>query len=138
MPREKTSERRSHGGGEPVDRRFLPLLREAEVEHLQTALVVDHDVRRLQVAMGDVPVVRRPDRVRQWNCEVEESVEGQAPVRLCSAVAHTWSRLERGLRFTFAAIGATSGRSLHPPQQTVELRTRTAKRIEVERRDSLS
>ena len=43
--------------------------------------VADHDVGRLQVAMGDTPLMCRADRVGQLNGEVQQILERHAPSR---------------------------------------------------------
>ena len=50
-------------------------LRETEVQHLDPAVVADHDVGRLEIAVGDALLVRGRHRVRQGNRDLEEPAE---------------------------------------------------------------
>ena len=63
---------------EAIDRRLLLQLRKAEVQHLHAALVSDHHVCGLQVAMGDAPLVCRANCVGQRNRDVQQLFERHA------------------------------------------------------------
>ena len=67
-----------HRRRQVVARRVLAQLREAEVQHLDAALVADHHVAGLQVAMRDAPLVGRADRVGQRDRELQQLLERHA------------------------------------------------------------
>ena len=50
----------------------LGQLREAEVEHLDRAVVADHDVARLEISVDDAPCVRRGDGVGRLDRNTEQ------------------------------------------------------------------
>jgi hypothetical protein len=53
-------------------------LREAEVQHLDPPVVADHDVGRLEVAVGDALLVRGRHGIHQGNRDLEEPAERKA------------------------------------------------------------
>ena len=55
-------------------------LGEAEVEHLHPALSGHHDVGGLEVAVDDAALVCRAQRLRQGNRDLEDPLQGQAPL----------------------------------------------------------
>ncbi len=59
----------------------LAQLRETEVEDLHPAIVGDHHVRGLQVAMGDALLVRRGDRVADPDPGSQQRIERHAARR---------------------------------------------------------
>ena len=63
-------------------------LRQAEVEHLHAPGVLafaEHDVARLEIAVGDALLVRRGDRIRHGNPDGQQSVERKTAFRMISA-----------------------------------------------------
>ena len=57
----------------------LRQLREAEVEHLDRAVVADHDVARLEITVDDAPRVRRGDRVGRRDRNTEQFARPKTP-----------------------------------------------------------
>jgi hypothetical protein len=55
--------------------RGVHVLRETEVQHFDPAVVADHDVARLEIAVGDALLVRGRYGVGQGNRDFEEPVE---------------------------------------------------------------
>ena len=62
----------------------LAQLRQAEVEHLHAAVRRDHDVARLQIAMGDAALVRGADGVAHADTDPQQRVERQAAAGIIS------------------------------------------------------
>ena len=57
--------------------RLLPGLRQAEIEHLNPALISHHDVGWLEVAMDDALLVRCSQGIRQVNGNLEDPLDRQ-------------------------------------------------------------